>query len=286
MSFQWVLSLCAAQGRCVVVVTVALWIGMSSLYAQTNGERPNIEARCLIKPFAEVAVAAPVEGLIESITVEQGDLVKVGQVLAMLESSREQAAVVYAAAKADMDAAVKASAVRIEFTKRKVARARDLLKTSAVGQHELDEAETEQRLAEASYLEAKEKQQLAQLELKRANVELALRTIRSPIDGFVIERLLAAGELARQTPIVKLAQLNPLSVEVFAPIQWLSSIVPNTEVEVIPDIDMPVLYRAKVQTVVRIVDSATGTFGIRLKLANPEYRILAGLNCKARLRAQ
>jgi RND family efflux transporter MFP subunit len=267
-----------------IVVTDTLL--MSRAYAQRDGSSGPPAARCLIKPFAEVAVGTPVEGVIDVIAVEQGDAVKAGQVLVKLESSREQATVAYAASKADMEAAVKAAEVKIEFTKRKVARTRDLIRTAAVGQHELDEAETEQRLAESSYLEAKENQRLAQLELQRANVELALRTIRSPINGVVVERLLTAGELARQSPILRLAQLDPLLVEVFAPVEWLSAIVQHTELEVIPDGASSNAYRARVEVVNRIVDSATGTFGVRLRLPNADFRIPAGLNCNVRLAAK
>ena len=57
-------------------------------------------------------------------------------------------------------------------------------------------------------------ERLADLELRKATAELARRTIVSPIKGVVLERSLSAGEFAKQDPIVKLAQLDPLRVEV------------------------------------------------------------------------
>ena len=37
---------------------------------------------------------------------------------------------------------------------------------------------------------------------------------------------------------------------------------------------------ASVKIVDRVVDAASGTFGVRLELPNPEYRLSAGLKCK------
>jgi len=39
-------------------------------------------------------------------------------------------------------------------------------------------------------------------------------------------------------------------------------------------------YGAKVTVVDRVVDAASGTFGVRLELPNPNYRLPAGLKCK------
>ena len=39
---------------------------------------------------------------------------------------------------------------------------------------------------------------------------------------------------------------------------------------------------ARVTVVDRVVDAASGTFGVRLELPNPDYRLPAGLKCKVR----
>lgn len=237
------------------------------------------ELRCLIKPSQVVAVGTPVEGLIESVTVDQGDLVGAGQVLAVLESSRERAAVAVAKAKSELESALKTTQVRMEYGVRKVERARDLRKTSAIAHNELDEAETELRVAEAAALEAKEDHELARLEYQRAAAELALRTIRSPITGLVVERYLTPGELVRQSPVLKVAQIHPLRVEVFAPLAWLDKIVPGMVADVVPDSATSSPYVATVETVNRVIDTANGTFGVRLHLPNPDHHIPAGLPC-------
>lgn len=242
------------------------------------------ELPCLIKPSQVVAVGTPVEGLIESVTVDQGDLVGAGQVLAVLESSRERATVAVAKAKSELESALKTTQVQMEYGARKVERARDLRKNSAIAHNELDEAETEFRVAEAAALEAKEEHELARLEYQRAVAELALRTIRSPIAGLVVERYLAPGELVRQSPVLKIAQIHPLRVEVFAPLAWLDKIVPGMVADVVPDSATSSSYVATVETVNRVIDTANGTFGVRLHLPNSDHHIPAGLPCTVHFR--
>src|SRR5438105_7665057 len=241
---------------------------------------------CLVQPEMVVAVGSPVEGLLNSVKVDQGDFVKEGQVLATLESSLEQAEVALAKAKAEMEAEVKGSVVREEFSARKLGRAKELRKSTAIAQHELDEAETELRLAEVARLEATEKKRLAQLELQPANALLGLRTIRSPITGVVSERFMSPGELVKQTPIVKLAQIDPLRVEVFAPLVWLGKISIGKQADVRLEAPMSGTYHARVTVVNPVIDSASGTFAVRLELPNPKYRIPAGLACTVRFPEQ
>jgi len=241
---------------------------------------------CLIKPSAEVAIGSPVDGVIATLLVEQGDVVTEGQIIATLEASREQAAVAVAKGKAELQAPLKASQEKAEFGKRKLLRAQDLRKSAAIGQQELDEAETEQRLADVAFLEALETQRVRQLEYQFAAAELALRTIRSPIAGVVVERFLSSGELTRQTPVVKVAQLHPLRIEAFVPMGWMGNIAPGMHVEVQPAVEGAPVYDARVEIVGLIVDNATATFGVRLTVPNPAYRLPAGLACTVRFPLQ
>ena len=130
-------------------------------------------------------------------------------------------------------------------------------------------------------MEAKENKMQAELELSRAQSALALRTIRSPLSGMVIERLVSPGEMAREGPILRLAKLHPLRVDVSAPSSLLGKIVPGMTAEI--RIESPPLgpYVGRVLVVGALVEPASETFGIRLEMANPEFNIPAGVRCVA-----
>jgi len=237
------------------------------------------EMACVIKPYAEISIGTPVEGVIQTVPVDRGDWVTKGQVIVTLESSLEEATVALAKSKAEAEAALKSSQVKIGFSTRKLERALDLFKTNSIARHEVDEAQTEKALAEMSYQEASENKRQAELELNRATAALHLHSIRSPITGVVVDRLLSPGELARQTPVMKLAQINPLRVEVFAPISLLGRLKTGMRADVRPEGKGQPVYQAKIMVVNKVVDSASGTFGVRLEMPNPNNAISAGLAC-------
>ncbi|MBI2217837.1 MAG: efflux RND transporter periplasmic adaptor subunit [Candidatus Rokubacteria bacterium] len=246
-------------------------------------EAANESFDCLMEPHVVVSVGAAVEGLLEAVNVDRGDLVAKGEVIATLESSAERAAVALAAARAQIESATKSSQARFDFGVRRWVRTDELFKQNLIPLRELDEAETQKVLAEIGVLEAKENRTLAHLELERAKAALALKTIRSPFDGVVVERLLSPGELVEQAPILKIAQIDPLRVEVILPVSMLGKVTLGTQAQVMPD--APVTKEplaARVKIVDRVADAASGTFGVRLEVPNPSYRLPAGLRCTVR----
>jgi RND family efflux transporter MFP subunit len=267
--------------RCAASVAVALVLALlggaidaSPAWSQTLD--------CLVNPYLVVAVSFSTEGVLDTVAVDRGDLVKEGQVLATLASAFEKATVALATARAKIESPTKSNQARLDFGERKFVRTDEMFKKSLVPLRELDEAETQKVLAELGVLEAKENRQIAELELERAQAALAQRTIRSPITGVVTERLLSPGEFVRGTAIMKLAQLHPLRVEVIAPVALLGKIAVGMPAEILPEAPVGGAHSAKVTVVDRVVDAASGTFGVRLELPNANYRLPAGLKCKVR----
>jgi RND family efflux transporter MFP subunit len=252
------------------------------LYSATmNGD----ELDCLIEPHEVVNLSSPIEGVLEKVFVERGAYVKKGQIVAQLESNLEQATVVLARARADVDAAIKSSEARLEFSTIKVGRSEKLFEKQLISAADLDEARTEKRLAEMAVLAAMDNKRLAALELDRANVALSRHTIRSPISGVVVERFLSPGEYTsgqfkNDSPILKLARIDPLRVEVFAPVVMRGKILVGTPAKLMLEAPVSSSHDLRVSIVDRVVDSASSTFRVRLSLPNPNHRIPAGLKCK------
>jgi len=244
------------------------------------------ELDCVIEPKMVVGVGAAVEGLLEKILVDRGDLVREGQELAALEASVERATVALARARTEIQAPTKAGQVRVEFGGRRLAREEQVFREGGISEKEMDETATAKALAEVSIQEAGENLRLARFELERAEAALEVRTVRSPVTGVVMERLLSPGEYVKQAPILKLAQLDPLRVEVFAPLALMGKVAVGMTAQVLPEGPVRAPYIARVTVVDRVADAASGTFGVRLELPNPDYRLPAGLKCKVRLPEQ
>lgn len=255
------------------------------LVVVTAARASGADLDCLIQPRETVAISSPVPGYIERVAVDRGDLVRGGTVVVQLEASMERAAVAVARSKVDQESAVKSSQVRLEFGVRRYDRTVDMYKKELVPLKEMDEAETAKILAEYGVLEVQENIRVARLELERAEAALALRTIRSPFTGIVTDRLLSPGELVDRAPILKLARIDPLRVEVFVPVAMLGRIGVGSRATVFPEAPMNTPLEASVTVVDRVVDAASGTFGVRLEMPNPDNRLPAGLKCKARFGA-
>lgn len=209
----------------------------------------------LIEPSEVVQVGSQVQGILERVLVERGDRVKKGQVIAELKSRLEQAAVELAQA-------------RMKFGERKVLRNEGLHQKQLISVHEKDEMETELKIS--------------RLQLQEARERLALRTICSTIEGVVVERFLSPGEYVGEgkEAIMKIACINPLYVEVVVPVEAFGTIRVGMPAEVTPEFREDRRFQARVIIVDRVIDAASGTFGVRLELPNPDYLIPAGLKCQ------
>ncbi|NML48049.1 efflux RND transporter periplasmic adaptor subunit [Ramlibacter sp. G-1-2-2] len=240
---------------------------------------------CVIEPREIIELRAPIEGLIEKVNVDRGDNVRRGQDLVVLDAAVDRAAAAIARHRSVMDGAVRSGETRVEFSTAKVKRQKSLEENNFVSAQAREEAVTEQQLAQSELQDAKDNRKLAELELARQQEVIRMKTIRSPIDGVVVERLLNVGEFAEagvgRKPILKLAEIDTLYVEVLMPVEAYGQVKAGMDAQVLPEIPAGARYTGHVKVIDRIVDAASGTFGVRLELANPQRRMPAGIRCKA-----
>ena len=241
---------------------------------------------CLIEPFRKVEIRSPVEALISRIDVQRGSMVHENQVLVELDVSIEKAALAAATFRAAMEGEVKSAQTRVDYARAKLRRLKDLATRKLVSDQERDDAYSELRLAEAERLNAREKRALAGIEETRLLAEIERRRLRSPIDGVVMERRRHPGELAQTDnnaeAILELAQIDRLRVEVVLPTEHYGKVKTGDTGRVQLVEPLHGEYLAKVIVVDPVVDSASGTFGVRLELPNPGYTIPPGVKCRVR----
>ena len=107
-----------------------------------------------------------------------------------------------------------------------------------------------------------------------------MRAVRSPLRGVVVEKIAKAGEYVDPPEVVELAQIDPLRIEVFAPVSLFGSIHEGMLGKVRLEEPVGGEYAVEVVVVDRVVDAASGTFGVRLELPNSDYELPAGLKCR------
>lgn len=259
----------------VVARTGCLMLGFPVLATAASFE-------CMLEPNQIVEVRSAVEGLIRKVHVQRGDNVYAGQSLVELESSVERSAAAAAKFRSEAEGRLAASRNRMEFATRKTDRSNELHNLNFISAQARDEAETERNLAASELKDAQENQEMARLDYQRAIDLLNQKTLRSPFNGIVVDRMLNPGDLAEagngRKPILKLAQVNPLRVEVVLPPATFGKISQGMKAQVMPENGGQ--YTAVVKVVDRVFDSASGTYGIRLELPNPKGTLPGGMRCQ------
>lgn len=234
----------------------------------------------LIEPYLVVDVGSSVAGVLKSVPVDRGDLVEKGQVVAQLQAGVEKAAAELARTRAEMESTVTARRKELELAIRNEQRVKKLFSQNAIPEREWDEVQTKRILAECKLTEALENKRLAQMELNRALEVVKQTVILSPVSGIVVERFLSTGEYVEDHPILKLAQIDPLNVEVILPVQLFGTIKVDAPATVQPEEPVGGVYKAKVKIVDQFIEAASGTFRVRLELPNPNHHLPHGLKCK------
>ncbi|MBI9087202.1 MAG: efflux RND transporter periplasmic adaptor subunit [Desulfobacterales bacterium] len=261
------------------------WIGFNLLFGAVSMLwavgvwAGTMEYEGLIEPYALVNIGAPAEGIVAEVTVDRGSPVKQGQTLVKLESSVERAALEKARAMATVDGEIGEQQTQLAFARRVHDRLRQVAGVSA---HDKDRTATEIALTGYRLEKARENRALAELELKKAQAVLARRSIRSPISGVVVERYVSPGEFANRQPLLQLAQINPLRVEVIVPAAVFGRISPGMTAAIVPELAEYGEQTATVTIVDRVIDSASSTFGVRLELPNADHQMPSGLKCLVR----
>lgn len=235
---------------------------------------------CLIEPYSVVDVGTREQGVLEELNVDRGDVIEKEQVLAQLESSVEKLAVQLARARAELRASLEARRVNVGYLARQLKNVSELYEKKALPFQEKDRAETDLALAKLQLREAEENMRLSAIELERAEEALARRTIRSPIDGVVMQRLISPGELVDERPILRIAQIVPLNVEVIIPVDYYNAITMGASAKIRPLMPGGLVRTATVTAVDPVIDAASNTFGVRLELPNEDRKIPGGVRCE------
>jgi HlyD family secretion protein len=240
---MWIFLAAAVAG--VAFLGYRYWkVQQSSLpkgFASGNGR---LEAK-----LVDVAAKEPLR--VKEILVDEGDLVKPGQVLVQLDTITLDAEL--ATAKANVAAAqerlaiANASIVRakseIDLAKIEVERARKLVEERAGSQREYDIRKTKLETTTASLAEeeAKLKTAMQEVEVAQANVatiqtRINDATLKSPVLGRVLYRLAEVGEvLAPGGKALTLVNLKDVYMEIFLPSEQAAKVKIGAEARMMGD---------------------------------------------------
>jgi HlyD family secretion protein len=157
-----------------------------------------VTATGTLQPTNKVDVSSELSGIIKNVEVDYNDRVKVGQILARLDTSKLEAQATQSrAALESARAKVLQAQATVRETRSKLAQLKrvwELSQRKVPSQSELDSAEAALDRAQADEASAKASVSQAQATLEANETDLSKAIIRSPINGVVLARSAEPGQ--------------------------------------------------------------------------------------------
>jgi RND family efflux transporter MFP subunit len=238
---------------------------------------------CLILPERVAEIGSQVIGVVDAMEVERGDSVKKGQVLVRLRAEVERAGQDVARSRAQSEAELRGTVAARELAQIKLDRSRVLKDQNFVSTQAVEQAEAELKVAHERVGQARDALRTLAQEVSMSDAQHSQRTLRSPFDGVVIERYANPGERFEDKPLLKVAMIQNLRVEVVAPTSLFGSMRIGQQLTVQPELPGAAARPARIAQIDRVLDPASNTFRMRLELPNADGRLPAGLRCKVEI---
>jgi RND family efflux transporter MFP subunit len=242
---------------------------------------------CLVKPKQVIQLGSSVFGVLAKLMVDRADTVTQGQVVGKLDTSVEEAQLALDRYRATSTTQVEAAKADLVWNMRELARRQKLASNMWSKINDVDESATKVEQDKIAIHKAEDDLKIAELEAARSEAQYNLKLIRSPVNGVVSDIKLMPGEFIYETtPIMTVAQIDPLNVELVVPAERYRSVKSGMTVELrlLPPVDLTV--HARVDVIDPLIDAASNTFRVRLALPNPGNVIPAGVRCTADLTAR
>jgi HlyD family secretion protein len=226
-----------------VSAVVMAFIGVASASAAERDDAV-YQAAGYVTPKAQVTVSARVAGQVVELNIEEGKVVKKGDVLARLDASEY---------KADLEAA----------------KARVLIATTKVERSKAGVPDSDAAVANAELT-------LAKVGLSKAQARLDATAILAPIDGTILTKKAEVGNVLHPlgfnigSSICEMANLKDLEVDVSIPEGDIRNITTAQPCRIVLDAFPDTTYRGKVSRIMPIADRSKGTLSVRIKVDVPE----------------
>lgn len=230
--------------------------------APTAQAKPGVSPQSVNTPYAAIAagkvdiegglvdVAARAPGVVKEVFVQEGDLVKAGQILARQEDddarlSRNRVAAQLAQAEAQLPI------LEVQFgaAEREEKRLSRLIAQDATSQQLYEQAQDNTRQFGAQLNAQKASIALVRAQLAEANYQMELYVIRAPTDGTIVRRYANPGSGASTFSVTAMFQLQPDSkriVRAEVEERSVSLVKAGQKVEIVPESDQAKTYPGEV----------------------------------------
>src|SRR5580704_17406502 len=246
-----------------------------------------LDATGYVTARREATVSAQITGTVTAVLIEEGDRVKEGQVIGRLDDTAQKASLSQAQAALQSAQAL--------LTQYQVQRARDLKRNEdLVGRKLVSEQAVEQSRSQmdqqsAQVLGQRRQVNLAEANLRSAQVQLDYCTVRAPFTGVVIAKSAQVGEIISpfsaggsftRTGIGTIVDMDSLEIEVDVNEAYINRVLPGQPVESVlnayPDWKIP----SHVIAIIPTADRSKATVKVRVAIDVKDPRIVPDMGVR------
>jgi HlyD family secretion protein len=242
-----------------------------------NAGTPMLTASGYLVARHQSVVSSKIQGRISELRVEEGSVVREGDVLATLDNGDVMASIAKAKADIEYANADLAEAQRQERLQQ------NLYNSKVVSQDALDAAKSKVNLAAAAIGQDK-----ANLQVQEAYLDFT--TVRAPFSGIVVKKMTEVGESVAPIPpgvnistssgaIVAIADMNSLEAEVDVNEANVGELGPNQpaqiQVQAIPDH----VYKGVLRQVIPTADRTKATVTVKVTIVDKDKYLRPEMSC-------
>ena len=235
----------------------------------------------IAKPKRDSVLKPAAAGTVVEIHVREGQWVEAGQPLLTLDNEVSLASVEVAAKAAGARSAILQSELAVEDAAAQLARMEAGLQTGAANQFEIDTKRNEYEQAIANLEKQIETRQQAQAELQLARAQLALRTLKAPFAGQVLQIDAPLGSSIEPTETaIRIADLSELTVEMHLPLSFFGVFEQGDSYLLEAAAPVNRSLTAVAEYVSPVVEPTSGTFRVSFSIDNTQGTLPSGFELR------
>jgi len=199
----------------------------------------------------QVDVIARVSGIVQRFYVEEGDVVRKGQILVKLDDS-------------ELRLEMERARAQMENARSVYERSKEMFEKNLISKEQYDNARYQYETARAQYESAK--------------LQLEYATIRAPVSGVITSRMVEIGDYVTANRVLyTMADYDTLLARIYVPEKDIVKIRPGQrariQVEAYPDRE----FTGRVKMISPVVDPASGTVKVTVEIVRRNQPLLPGM---------
>ncbi len=249
-----------------------------------------LQATGYVTARRQATVSAQITGTLSEVLIEEGERVEAGQVLARLDDTAQRAALGQAEAQlAQARAQVGQFRARLAQARRDRERLDDLVGRKLVSRQAAEAARTEADALGAQLTAQQRYVDLAEAQLRSAQVQLDYTTVRAPFAGVVIAKAAQVGEIVSplsagggftRTGVGTIVDMDSLEIEVDVNESYINRVRADAPARAVLDAYQDWTIPARVIAIIPTADRGKATVKVRIGLEQKDPRVLPDMGAR------